>query len=232
MPSLLDPSNLVKDFGYLGIFTTLFLESGVFFGFFLPGDSLLFAAGLLASQGHLNIVGLIFISVIAAILGNNVGYYTGKKAGPAIFSRKRSFLFKPERIVQAHKFFEKEGPQSLILARFIPAVRTFVPIAAGIGRMNYRTFLIFNGLGGLLWGIGVPILGYTLGKQVPSIDKYLLPIIGVIIILSALPVALAYFKSRKQIGWEALSIKKAPVSTDAFLVELVGIAPTSDVLSS
>ena len=188
---------MVKDFGYLGIFTTLFLESGVFFGFFLPGDSLLFTAGLLASQGYLNIFGLIFISVVAAILGNNVGYYTGKKAGPAIFSRKKSFLFSPKRIEEAHRFFEKEGPQSLILARFIPAVRTFVPIAAGIGRMNYRIFLIFNGLGGLLWGIGVPILGYTLGKSVPNIDKYLLPIVGVIIILSALPVALAYRKSRR-----------------------------------
>ena len=194
---MLDPNSLVKDFGYLGIFITLFLESGVFFGFFLPGDSLLFAAGLLASQGHLNIVGLIFISVIAAILGNNVGYYTGKKAGPALFNRKKSFLFSPKRVAEAHKFFEKEGPQSLILARFIPAVRTFVPIAAGIAKMNYRKFLVFNGLGGLLWGVGVPILGYTLGKKVPNIDKYLLPIILVIIILSALPVVIAYLRNKK-----------------------------------
>lgn len=198
MNNLLDPSSLVKDFGYLGIFLTLFLESGVFFGFFLPGDSLLFTAGLLASQGYLNIIGLIIVSVIAAILGNNVGYYTGKKAGPAIFNRRKSFLFKPERIAQAHKFFEKEGPQSLILARFIPAVRTFVPIAAGVGQMNYRAFLIFNGLGAVLWGIGVPVLGYTLGKNVPNIDAYLLPLIAIIIILSALPVAISYFKSRKQ----------------------------------
>ncbi|MEK7096241.1 MAG: DedA family protein [Patescibacteria group bacterium] len=197
MSNLLDPNSLVKDFGYLGIFITLFLESGVFFGFFLPGDSLLFAAGLLASQGHLNIVGLIFISVIAAILGNNVGYYTGKKAGPALFNRKKSFLFSPKRVAEAHTFFEKEGPQSLILARFIPAVRTFVPIAAGIAKMNYRKFLVFNGLGGLLWGVGVPILGYTLGKKVPNIDKYLLPIILVIIILSALPVVIAYLRNKK-----------------------------------
>jgi len=197
MSNLLDPNSLVKDFGYLGIFITLFLESGVFFGFFLPGDSLLFTAGLLASQGYLNIIGLIIISVIAAILGNNVGYYTGNKVGPALFSKKKSFLFAPKRITEAHNFFEKEGPQSLILARFIPAVRTFVPIAAGIGKMNYRKFLVFNGLGGLLWGVGVPVLGYTLGKKVPSIDKYLLPIIFVIIILSALPVIIAYFRSKK-----------------------------------
>ena len=197
MSNLLDPNSLVKDFGYLGIFITLFLESGVFFGFFLPGDSLLFTAGLLASQGYLNIIGLIIISVIAAILGNNVGYYTGNKVGPALFSKKKSFLFSPKRVAEAHTFFEKQGPQSLILARFIPALRTFVPIAAGIGKMNYRKFLVFNGLGGLLWGIGVPVLGYTLGKKVPSIDKYLLPIIFVIIILSALPVIIAYFRSKK-----------------------------------
>lgn len=197
MQNLLDPSHLVKDFGYLGIFVTLFLESGVFFGFFLPGDSLLFTAGLLASQGYLNIVGLIVISVIAAILGNNIGYYTGNKAGPALFNKKRSFLFTPKRVTEAHEFFEKKGPQSLILARFIPALRTFVPIAAGIGKMDYRKFLLFNGLGGLLWGVGVPILGYTLGKKVPNIDTYLLPIILVIIVLSALPVVLAYFKGKK-----------------------------------
>ncbi len=195
MSSLLSPDHLVKDFGYLSIFITLFLESGIIFGFFLPGDSLLFTAGLLASQGLLNIVGLVVVSVAAAILGNNAGYYTGKKAGPALFNKQKSFLFSPRRISEAHKFFDKEGPQSLILARFIPAVRTFVPIAAGIGKMDYRQFLIFNGLGGLLWGVGVPILGYTLGKKVPNIDKYLLPIIFVIIILSALPVLVAYFKS-------------------------------------
>lgn len=200
MQNLLDPGHLVKDFGYLGIFMTLFLESGVIFGFFLPGDSLLFTAGLLASQGYLNIIGLIVVSVVAAILGNNVGYYTGKKAGPGIFNRKKSFLFSPKRIEEAHSFFAKRGPQSLVLARFIPAVRTFVPIAAGVGKMDYRKFLIFNGLGGLLWGIGVPVLGYTLGKKVPNIDKYLLPAILVIIILSALPVIFAYLRSKKNTG--------------------------------
>ena len=198
MHNLLDPSHLVRDFGYLGIFIALFLESGVIFGFFLPGDSLLFTAGLLASQGYLNIVGLIVVSVIAAILGNNAGYYTGKKTGPALFNKKRSFLFSPKRIAEAHAFFEKEGPQSLILARFIPAVCTFVPIGAGIGQMNYRKFLIFNGLGGLLWGVGVPILGYALGKKVSNIDKYLLPVIFIIIALSALPILLAYRKNRKK----------------------------------
>lgn len=196
MHDLLNPSLLVKDFGYLGIFTALFLESGVIFGFFLPGDSLLFTAGLLASQHTLNIVILIIVSVVAAILGNNAGYYTGKKAGIALFNKPRSFWFSPRRVQEAHAFFEKEGPQSLILARFIPAVRTFVPIVAGVGKMPYRSFLIFNALGGLLWGIILPILGYTLGKTVHSIDKYLLPIVFIIIIISALPVLISYRKQK------------------------------------
>jgi len=195
--NLLNPSSLVKDFGYLGIFITLFLESGVIFGFFLPGDSLLFTAGLLASQHYLNIVGLIVVSVSAAILGNNAGYYTGKFIGPALFSKKGSLWFSPERIKEAHVFFEKEGPLSLVLARFIPAVRTFVPIIAGVGKMPYRTFLIFNAAGGLLWGILLPVLGYTLGKKVPSIDKYLLPVVAGIIVLSALPVLLTYYRKPK-----------------------------------
>jgi membrane-associated protein len=197
MHGLLDPSHLVKDFGYAGVFLMLFLESGIIFGFFLPGDSLLFTAGLLASQHYLNIGALIVVSVVAAILGNNAGYYTGKTVGPGLFNKPKSFWFSPRRVQEAHSFFEKQGPQSLILARFIPAVRTFVPIAAGIGKMPYRTFLAFNAAGALLWGILLPILGYTLGKTVPSIDKYLLPIVFVIIILSAVPVLLAYRKRLK-----------------------------------
>jgi membrane-associated protein len=197
MHDLLNPSSLVKDFGYVGIFITLFIESGVIFGFFLPGDSLLFTAGLLASQHYLNIVGLIVVSVTAAVLGNNAGYYTGKTIGPALFNKKGSVWFSPERVKEAHAFFEKEGPLSLILARFIPAIRTFVPIIAGVGKMPYRTFLAFNAVGGLVWGVLLPVLGYTLGKKVPSIDKYLLPIVAVIIVLSALPVLITYYRKRK-----------------------------------
>lgn len=195
--NLLDPTRVVKDFGYIGIFLMLFAESGIVFGFFFPGDSLLFTAGLLASQGHLNILVLIFISVLAAISGNSAGYYTGKKIGPALFDKKNSFWFSKRRVEEAHAFFEKEGGQSLILARFIPAVRTFVPIIAGVAQMRYKTFLIFNALGGLLWGIMVPVLGYTLGKKVPNIDKYLLPIVLVIIAVSALPIVLTYLKRHK-----------------------------------
>lgn len=189
MHDLLDPSQLVKDFGYIGIFITLFLESGIPFGFFLPGDSLLFTAGLLASQHYLNIAGIIVISVAAAILGNNAGYYTGKRFGRRLFKNEASFWFSPKRLDEAENFFEKEGAVSLVLARFIPAGRTFVPIAAGAAKMKYRSFLAFNALGGLLWGIALPVLGFTLGKTVPNIDKYLLPAILLVIVLSVLPAA-------------------------------------------
>lgn len=196
MHNLLDPSHLVKDFGYLGLFLTVFLESGIIIGFFLPGDSLLFTAGLLASQHNLNIFIVIITCVVAAILGNNAGYYTGKRTGHSLFNRPKSWIFSPHRIKEAHIFFEREGGRALILARFIPALRTFIPIIAGVGDMPYKRFFTFNALGGLLWGILLPSLGFTLGKTVPSIDKYLLPAVLVIIVLSALPVVFHYQKSK------------------------------------
>jgi membrane-associated protein len=198
MHNLLNPSHLVKDFGYLGVFITLFLESGIIIGFFLPGDTLLFSAGLLASQHVINIVVLIIVSVIAAILGNNAGYYTGKRAGPTLFNRSKSTWFSPKRIEQAHVFFEKEGAQSLVLARFIPAVRTFVPIIAGAAKMPYRFFLTFNALGALLWGISVPLLGYSLGRTVHNIDKYLLPIVVIIALISIAPVFWTHRRNKQK----------------------------------
>jgi membrane-associated protein len=197
MHNLLDPTYLIKATGYIGIFTIVLLESGFIFGFFLPGDSLLFTAGLLASQGYLNVGVLIVISIIGAIIGNTVGFYTGSKLGVRLFKRDKSVIFSPKRVEEAHEFFDKQGPKSLILARFIPAVRTFVPIIAGVAGMEYRTFIMFNAIGGALWGILLPVLGYTLGRAVPSIDKYLLPIIFLIIVLSALPVVIQYMKARK-----------------------------------
>lgn len=197
MHNLLDPAYLVKTFGYLGLFITIFLESGIIIGFFLPGDSLLFAAGLLASQHYINIFAVIVLAVVAAILGNNAGYYTGKKTGHSLFNRPKSLIFSPKRVKEAHVFFEKEGGRALILARFIPAVRTFVPIIAGVGDMPYKKFVTFNTAGGLLWGISLPVLGYTLGKTVPSIDKYLLPAVFVIILISAMPVLIQYKKHKR-----------------------------------
>lgn len=198
MHSLLNPEHLVRTFGYLGILLTIFCESGIIFGFFLPGDSLLFTAGLLASQHYLNLLGIIVVAVIGAVLGNNAGYYTGKKTGPALFTREDSLFFSRRRVTEAHEFFERQGGKALVLARFIPAGRTLVPIIAGVGKMNYRHFFMYNALGGLLWAILMPVLGYSLGKSVPNIDKYVLPVILVIIILSALPVLYHYNKNRKR----------------------------------
>jgi len=178
---------IIKTAGYLGLFGIIFAESGLFFGFFLPGDSLIFTAGFLASQGYLNIWLLLAILFVAAVLGDNVGYWFGAKVGPMIFKREDSRFFKKEYVKQAHEFFEKYGGKSLILARFVPIVRTFVPIVAGVGKMNYQKFFFFNIVGGLLWTFGVTLAGYFLGQVVPGIDQYIIPIVLLIIIISILP---------------------------------------------
>lgn len=178
---------LIKAAGYLGLFGIIFAESGLFVGFFLPGDSLLFTAGFLAAKGFLNIYFLIGLTFIAAVLGDNTGYWFGKKTGPRIFTREDSLLFHKDHINKAENFFKKYGPKTIIFARFVPIVRTFAPILAGVGKMNYQTFFAYNLIGGALWTIGLSLLGYFLGQLVPDIDKYLLPIVALIIIISVLP---------------------------------------------
>ncbi|MBU6142045.1 VTT domain-containing protein [Patescibacteria group bacterium] len=180
---------LIKAAGYLGIFAVIFAESGLFIGFFFPGDSLLFTAGFLASQGYLQIGMVMVLVFIAAVLGDTAGYAFGYRVGPMIFRREDSVIFHKDNLLRAEAFYEKYGKKTIILARFLPAVRTFAPILAGVGKMRYRTFVSYNVIGGLLWGIGVPGLGYYLGRSVPNIDHYLLPIIGLIIVLSILPTA-------------------------------------------
>lgn len=182
--------------GYLGIFAIIFAESGLLFGFFLPGDSLLFTAGFLASQGIFNIVILCFICFIGAVLGDSVGYAFGHKVGKKLFRKKDSFFFHPDHILKAEKFYEKYGKKTIILARFMPAVRTFAPIVAGIGSMNYKTFLFYNIIGAVLWAICLPLLGFFMGSLIPDVDKYLLPIIGFIIVISILPQAISLLKNK------------------------------------
>lgn len=190
---------LIKTVGYLGIFLIIFAESGLFFGFFFPGDSLLFTAGLLASQGYFNIILLIFLTTSGAILGDQIGYLFGKKVGPKIFNRDDSFYFKRKYITDAENFYQKYGKKTIILARFVPIVRTFVPILAGVGKMHYKTFITYNFIGGFLWGLGIPLLGYFLGEIIPNVDKYLLPIILLIVFTSILPTifSLIYDKIKK-----------------------------------
>lgn len=183
-------------FGLIGIFAIVFIETGFFIGFFLPGDSLLFTAGLLASQDYLPIAGLLIGVCVAAILGDNVGYFFGKRVGPALFTKDDSLFFNRKNVARAQHFYERYGARTIILARFIPIVRTFAPIVAGIGNMDYRTFLRNNILGGLLWGVSLIGLGYGFGSIIPDPDRYLLPAIGVIIILSTLPALREIFKKR------------------------------------
>jgi len=192
-----DLTSFIQTAGYIGIFAFVFAESGLFFGFFLPGDSLLFTAGFLASQGYLNIWILAVGVWIFAVLGDNVGYWFGKRVGPALFSRPESRFFKPDHLMKAQKFYEKNGKKTIILARFIPIVRTFAPIVAGAGQMHYRTFFAYNIIGGFLWGACLPIVGYFLGSAIPNFDRYLLPIIALIIIISVLPIIIEFAKARK-----------------------------------
>lgn len=193
----LDPKFLVATFGLVGVFAIVFAESGLFFGFFLPGDSLLFTAGLVASQGYFNVFVLWFGCMLCAILGDSVGYAFGKKVGPKIFFREDSFFFHKKHIERTRAFYEKYGKKTIVLARFVPIVRTFAPILAGVGQMEYRTFLSYNVIGGALWSTLLIFLGYGLGAFVPSIDRYLLPIVLLIILLSFVPIILEWRKSRR-----------------------------------
>lgn len=193
---------LIKSVGYVGIFAIVFAESGILIGAFLPGDSLLFTAGFLASQNFLNIWILIPTLFIAAVLGDNVGYAFGRKVGPKIFKKKDSLLFHQDNLIKAEIFYEKHGPITVMLARWMPFIRTFAPIVAGVGKMNYKTFFFYNVLGGFIWTASLPLAGYYLGQFIPDIDKYLLPIIGAIIFISALPpiyhIVKGKIKSKKQ----------------------------------
>ncbi len=188
--------SLIKTFGYLGIFAVIFAESGLFIGFFFPGDSLLFTAGFLASQGFLNIWILMGLVFAGAVLGDSVGYAFGYRVGPMIFKREDSFIFHKDNLEYAKKFYEKYGKKTIILARFMPAVRTFAPILAGVGKMDYAVFLPFNVIGGFLWGVGLPWLGYYLGSTIPDVDKYLILIVLAIIVLSIAPTAWHVLRDR------------------------------------
>jgi membrane-associated protein len=194
----MNPEKLIETFGTLGLLAIIFAESGLLVGFFLPGDSLLFTAGLLASRGTLNLAVVMVGCAVAAIVGDQVGYVIGRRAGPALFKRPDSRLFKRKNVDRAHAYFEKNGPKTIILARFIPVIRTFVPVVAGVGEMEYRRFVVFNVVGGVVWAGGVSLAGYTLGSSIPSIDRYLLPIIVVIGAVSFVPVILELLKLRRE----------------------------------
>lgn len=180
--------------GYLGIFAIVFAESGLFFGFFLPGDSLLFTAGFLASQGFFKIIPLVIIIFIAAILGDTVGYWFGRKTGSYLYNREDSKLFKKKHLARGKEFYDKHGSKAIVLARFVPIARTFAPIVAGTADMSYRKFLVWNILGGIVWTLVVTLLGYSLDSSIPNVDRYLLPIVLGIVVISIIPIGWNYFR--------------------------------------
>ncbi|MFA6414864.1 MAG: VTT domain-containing protein [Candidatus Paceibacterota bacterium] len=195
----LDPIAIIKTGSYVGIAFLVFAESGLLIGIFLPGDSLLFAAGLLSAGGFLSFGPLVLFIVIAAIVGDSVGYWFGANVGVNFFKRKDSFFFKQEYLKRTERFFQKYGGRAVVLARFVPIVRTLAPILAGIGSMTYGEFLRYNVLGGLLWGVGMVSLGYFLGTVIPNSESYILPISLVIIVLSFLPILLNVARGKRAV---------------------------------
>ncbi len=187
--------------GYLLIFSMVFAETGLLLGAFLPGDTLLFTSGLLASVGYLNIAILILICFLGTVLGDNLGYYLGKKYGHKVFHKKDSLLFDIDHIDKAEKFYKAHGGKTVIFGRFLPFVRTAAPILAGVGRMNYRTFLIYNLFGAVLWAVTFCMLGYVSGLLIPNAENYIMPIISVVvggsILIAAVTVARHYLKKRR-----------------------------------
>jgi membrane-associated protein len=215
--SFLDPVKIISTLGYAGIFAIIFAESGLFFGFFLPGDSLLLTAGLLASRGILNEFILIPGLFIAAVLGDQVGYWFGAKTGPLIFSRDNSLLFRRKNLLAAKAFYEKHGGKTVTLARFVPFIRTFAPIVAGAAEMNYKRFVMFNLLGGFLWAICVTLLGYGLGKafgNIEGIDKYFTLLVIAFFFIPGLPTLIHLWNDSKDdiLAWvkKRLARKQAP----------------------
>ena len=194
----LDPETILKTFSYVGLGGILFAETGLLLGFFLPGDSLLITAGIFAARGDLNLGLLMVLATVTAFVGNTVGYWIGHRFGPLVFSRVR--FLKPEYVTQAREYFAQHGNQTLILSRFIPVIRTIVPTLAGTVHLNFRLFSAYNAIGALLWGAGVTLAGYLLGKVIPKdvLDKYILLIIGVVLVASFVPIALEVLKRRRR----------------------------------
>jgi len=207
-----DLITFIRNIGLFGVYGIIFAESGLLLGFFLPGDSLLFTAGLLASPAFsvFNIWTLVLGCWAAAIIGDNVGYEFGKRVGKKLFHREKSLLFNPDNVIKAQEFYEKYGGKAIVLARFMPIVRTFAPIVAGIGKMDKKKFMFFNALGGTVWVWGVTWIGYFLGDMIPGVDKYLLPIVALIVLASVAPPVYHIYKENKKTLWQKLGerIKK------------------------
>jgi membrane-associated protein len=191
---------LIEVGGLLGMFIVVYAETGLLIGFFLPGDSLLVTAGLFAARGDLDIVWLNLSLMVAAIVGDATGYWIGYKAGMAIYKRPDSFFFRKKHLIAAHEFYEKHGGKTIIIARFMPFIRTFAPVVAGAGTMSYPRFAAYNVVGGIGWVASMTLIGYFLGQAVPDLDKNIHVVVAVVIFLSLLPGIIAYLRARFRAG--------------------------------
>jgi membrane-associated protein len=189
---------LIQWGGYILLVAIVFTETGLLVGLFLPGDSLLITAGLLASAGILNIWWLNGLLIAAAIVGDSTGYAIGARLGPRIFTREKSLLFNPKHVERTQRFYEKYGPKTIVIARFVPIIRTFAPVLAGVGAMRYRRFLTYNVAGGIGWVASMTWAGYLLGQTVPNISKHMHVLVIVIIVLSCVPIAVEIYRERRK----------------------------------
>ena len=187
---------IIKTLGYFGIFGIIFIETGMLFGFFFPGDTLLFSVGVLSFHNYFNIVYAIILLALAAILGGLFGYWAGRKIGPRIFNREDSLFFKKSYVIRAQDFFRKYGNGTIFLARFVPVVRTFAPTVAGVASMKYKNFYIYNILGAIVWCSSVTLFGYFIGGSISGVDKYLLPVIAIACTASFFPILIEVFKRK------------------------------------
>lgn len=190
--------DLVRWGGYVVLVAIVFTETGLLIGFFLPGDSLLITAGLVAATGVLNIWWLNGLLMVAAIVGDSVGYAIGFRMGPRIFTREDSFLWNRRHLIRTREFYERYGGKTIVLARFIPIIRTFAPVVAGVGQMNYRRFLFYNVFGGIGWVASMTWAGYLLGRAIPNIHQYVHVVVAIVVVLSMLPIVSEVIKARKK----------------------------------
>jgi membrane-associated protein len=196
--TLYNVPELIRLGGMAGLIAIVFIETGLMVGFFLPGDSLLVTAGLFAAKGDLDIVWLNVALIVAAILGDATGYWIGYRAGKALYSRPNSFFFRREHLIKTHEFYERHGGKTIVIARFMPIIRTFAPVVAGAAEMTYRRFAAYNVIGGIGWVLSMTLTGYLLGRSVPEIDKHIHLVVAVVIFLSLLPGIIAYVRARLQ----------------------------------
>jgi len=190
--------SLVQWGGYGVLFAIVFAETGLLVGFFLPGDSLLITAGLLAANGTLNIWWLNGLLIVAAVVGDSVGYAIGRRLGPRLFTRQKSLLFNPAHVERTRRFYEKYGAKTIVIARFVPIVRTFAPVLAGVGGMEYRRFIFYNVAGGVGWVVSMTWVGYLLRQSIPNVGSYIHIVVPIVIVLSCIPIAVELLRERRR----------------------------------